>query len=322
LFDIARPEILFLGLLIPAWCLYVWRRQGGGVLFSLAGFMKPSGRSRAAGPTFLAAAPIALRAVTATCLIIALAGPQRIETELVPGSGVRGIGLVLDLSTSMLADDMEGAPSRLEVAREAAIRFAERRSGDELSLVAFGGEAVTRVPPTLDERVIAAAVRSLRTDFVRNGTDVSGAVLTAITQLLSSDREPRVVVLLTDGAHNQAGVEPYATGRAAAALGVRVHSISIAPGEEPGSLVGGRASDADVETILSGVSSLTGGRYFRAASGAALDSIYVEIDQIESQSRPTERERRIPRERVFLTLALLLLAAEVSLRGSRWGILR
>ena len=260
------------------------------------------------------------------CLIIALASPERVVTVGVVSTEGRGMGLVLDLSNSMLADDMTGARSRLAVAREAAVRFAERRSGDELSLVAFGGEALTRVPPTTDPRVIVAGVQSLQVDFIRNGTDISGAVLTAMAQLLSSEREPRVMVLLTDGAHNQAGIQPYETGRAAAALGIRVHSIGVMSASDAAASVGNALvpqEPEDVETVLSGVAALTGGRYFRATSAVALDSIYVEIDRIESPSdTPTEREERRPLEGWFLALALLFLAVEILLRGSRWGVLR
>lgn len=325
-FEFVQAEFLLLLLLVPVWGLLVWPREGRGVLFSRAGFAAHPTRSKRARHILLAGAPIVLRGLTIACLVVALAGPERVETVEAMSTGGRGIGLVLDLSTSMLADDMEGARSRLAVAREAAVRFAERRAGDELSLVAFGGEAVTRVPPTTDPNVVVAGVESLDVDFVRNGTDISGAVLTAIAQLLSSEREPRVVVLLTDGAHNQAGTEPYATGRAAAALGIRVHSISV--GSSPDSA--SSTSDApnpdappDLATVLSGVSSLTGGRYFRATSAASLDSIYAEIDRVESRSvTRVEREERRSEQGWFLGLALLLLGLEVLLRGSRWGVLR
>ncbi|HSH74470.1 MAG TPA: VWA domain-containing protein [Longimicrobiales bacterium] len=324
--EFARPEVLLLLLLLPAWGLLVWPRAGRGVLFSHAGTVTRSARSTRLRALVLLGGPVTLRSATAASLILALSGPQRIETVEAVSEVGRGIGLVLDLSTSMLADDMEDARSRLEVAREAAVRFAERRSGDELSLVAFGGEALTRVPPTTDARVIVAGVESLEVDFVRNGTDVSGAVLTAMTQLLGSDREPRIVVLLTDGAHNQTGVQPYATGRAAAALGIRVHSISMASagdGDASGGASTGAGNAEAAETVLSGVAALTGGTYFRATSAAALDSIYREIDRIESpSSAPSEREERRPLHRWFLVAALLLLTLEVLLRGSRWGVLR
>ena len=324
--EFARPEFLLLLLLLAGWGFFVWPRAGRGVVFSHAGFLARSTGPRRARGVLLASAPTVLRGLTITSLILALAGPGRFETVETVSTGARGIGLVLDLSNSMLADDMDSARSRLAVAREAAVRFAERRSGDELSLVAFGGEAVTRVPPTTDPRVIVAGVQSLRVDFVRNGTDVSGAVLTAMAQLLRSEREPRVVILLTDGAHNQAGIQPYATGRAAATLGIRVHSISVAPAgaaADRGGPPGYDETVGDLETVLSGVSALTGGRYFEATSAAALDSIYIEIDRIESPTdTPVEREERRSLEGWFLALALLSLAVEIFLRGSRWGVLR
>lgn len=325
--DFARPELLFLALLLLGWGFFVRPREGRGVLFSPVGAFPRSTGSKRVRQALLLSAPTVLRGLTMTSLIVALAGPGRFETVETVSTGARGIGLVLDLSNSMLADDMESARSRLAVAREAAVRFAERRSGDELSLVAFGGEAVTRVPPTTDPRVIVDGVQSLQVDFVRNGTDVSGAVLTSIAQLLSSEREPRVVILLTDGAHNQAGIQPYATGRAAAALGIRVHSISVAPAVGSADPTEGPPSyeepTEDLETVLSGVSALTGGRYFEATSAAALDSIYIEIDRIESPTNtPVEREERRSMEAWFLALALLSLAVEIFLRGSRWGVLR
>jgi len=237
-----------------------------------------------------------------------------------------GIGLVVDLSSSMLAEDMGDRVSRIEVAREAAIRFARRRPYDELSLVGFGGQALTRVPPTTDSELIAQGVESLEIQLVRDGTDISGAVLTSIARLLESEREPRVVVLLTDGAHNGVELPPLATARAAAALGVRIHSISVlAPDEESlgaGATRGRIRMAEERETVLQGLALLTGGRYFRASNAAALDSIYGEIDRIEVPTlQAIEGELRHSYRAWFFLLSLALLAVELLLRGSRWGII-
>jgi hypothetical protein len=96
----------------------------------------------------------------------------------------------------MLAEDMGDRQSRISLAREAAVRFARRRIHDELSLVAFGSEALTRVPPTTDRELIVQGVESLEIQLVRDGTDISCAILTSVSRLLESEREPRVVVLL------------------------------------------------------------------------------------------------------------------------------
>ncbi len=258
------------------------------------------------------------------CVIVALAGPQRVEVVRETSPEGKGIVLAVDLSTSMLAEDMDGE-SRLNVARRAAVRFAERRPYDELTLVGFGGQAFTRIPPTSDANLIVAGVESLEVELVRNGTDISGAILTSIHRLLESEREARVIILLTDGAHNAAGVLPLATARAAATMGIRIYSISlVSSGEASGMVrVVGRQNQnsTDVETVLSGVSALTGGRYFRAGSAFALDSIYLEIDRIEAPTRGVvEFETRQPKRVWFLALALLLMGMMAALRGSRWGV--
>jgi len=205
------------------------------------------------------------------------------------------------------------------VARQAAIRFAERRTLDDLALVGFGGQAFTRIPPTKDTNLIVAGVESLGVELVRNGTDISGAVLASLHRLRDSGRDNGVVVLITDGAHNSAGVLPLATARAAASMGVRIHSISMAPSS--GARAGVAEDSGGAETVLSAISGLTGGRYFRARNASALDSIYSEIDRIEAPAeRLMPRETRQPQRAWFLVVALILIGFASGLQGSRWGV--
>ncbi len=321
-FGFAHPDLLYLLLLLPLWATWVWPWAGRGVLFSLArGRFVP--RHSTAGSTIALGAPRLLRAATLVTLVIALAGPERIYVEERVSSEGMAIALAIDLSTSMLAEDMTGR-SRLEVAREAAVRFASSRPSDELALVGFGGQAFTRIPPTTDEALVVSAVESLAVDLVRNGTDISGAVLTSLGRVLESEREPRVIVLLTDGAHNAAGVLPLATARAAAAMDVRIHAIGIiSPDQEAGDVGAVPGSDSEeVVTVLQGVSSLTGGRYFQATSAASLDAIYREIDRIEEPAPVvTEVETRRSERPWFLALVMLLIGCDAVLRGSRWGVI-
>lgn len=323
--EFARPELLYFLALLPLWGVLVWPKAGRGVLYtSGAPGLPPPRWSKLRSAVILITPPI-LRAASLTCLVVALAGPERVETvEGVTIEG-RGLSLVVDLSSSMLTEDMGDRRSRIAVAREAAIHFARGRPHDELSLVGFGGEAITRVPPTTDPELVAQGVESLEIQLVRDGTDISGAVMTGIARLLESDREPRVVVLLTDGAHNGVELPPLAAARAAATLGVRIHAISILSPDDasfdPDATIGQRRAARERETVLQGLSGLTGGQYFRASSPSALDSIYHVIDRIE---RPVERViefevRHSGRPWLFL-LGLTLLAAQLLLGGSRWGL--
>ncbi len=326
--EFARPELLYLLWLLPLWGLLVWPRAGRGVLYTHGDPVRGPTRWPSLRAVVIRIAQPILRAASLACLVVALAGPDRVETvEEFATQGI-GLGLVVDLSSSMLAADMGDGISRIAMAREAAVRFARGRPYDEMSLIGFGMEAVTRVAATTDPELVAQGVESLEVQLVRDGTNISGAVLTTISRLLKSDREPRVVVLLTDGAHNGIELPPLATARAAAALGVRIHSISILSPEDaplaPGATMRRRVvaeSDAERETVLQGLAGLTGGQYFRASNPVALDSIYRVIDQIEPQvQRLVERDVSYSVRHWFFFLGLGLLAAQLLLRGSRWGL--
>lgn len=326
--EFARAELLYLLLLIPLWFLLVWPWTRRGILFTRSDSARKSA-GVVSGSALVLLLPRLLRAGAMAALIVALAHPQTTEVVRELSTTGKGMGLAVDLSSSMLAADMERGASRIDVAREAAIRFAENRPHDELSLIAFSGEALTRVPPTTDPNLIVGGVKSLEVQLVRDGTDISAAILTTLDQLMLSEREPRVIVLLTDGAHNGVGVPPLTAARAAEALGVRVHAISVlgpeaaAAAEEArqAALARGNAS-TDMQTVLSGIAEITGGEYFHATTAAALDAIYEEISRIEAPGQEvTETEEQRSNRALPLLAGLLLLTGDLLLRGSRWGVI-
>jgi len=328
--EFANAELLYLLLLIPAWFLLVSPRTGRSLLFTRGESARRRGVWFGARALSVLLLPRILRAATLAALVLALADPQRLETVQDVSLVGKGIGLAVDLSSSMLAADMGDGQSRIEIARQAAVRFAENRPLDEMSLVGFAGEAVTRVPPTDDPQLIVAGVESLEVQLVRDGTDISAALLTSVARLHTSEREPRVVVLLTDGAHNGVRVPPLAAARAAAALDVRVHAISVLG--PPDTLALSAAARAtllqrqgqtmrDMRTVLQGIAEITGGRYFHASNAGDLEAIYEEIDRIEQPTEDvSEREVRHSERRWLLLLALALFGSEALLRGSRWSV--
>ncbi|MGE0158200.1 MAG: VWA domain-containing protein [Gemmatimonadales bacterium] len=322
--ELARPDVLYLLALLPLWALLVWPRVGRGFRYTRGAL--PGRRPLVAGAreALILLVPRLLTAGAFAAIVVALAGPERVEVTRDTIMEGHGIGLVVDLSSSMLAEDMGEGRSRIEVARDAGIRFARRRIHDELSLVGFGSDALTRMPPTNDPELIVQGVESLETQLVRDGTDISGAVLAALARLLESAREPRVIVLLTDGAHNGTDLPPLVTARAAAALDVRIHAISVVspePATGPAAQILRDRFGDERETVLQQLAAITGGRYFRATSSQALDSIYAEIDRIEApEPRILEGELRYPLAAWLFMTALVLLAVEALLRGSRWGV--
>ena len=89
------------------------------------------------------------------CIIIALANPQGRGTEkTVRHSGI-DVAIVMDLSRSMLATDVQ--PNRFETAKKTAQQLVDQLPGEKIALVSFAEEPVTLLPLTPDH----AAVKKL-----------------------------------------------------------------------------------------------------------------------------------------------------------------
>lgn len=257
--------------------------------------------------------PVVLRAGALTAVVVALAGPGAVEIVEEPRTRGAGIALALDLSTSMWAEDMGAGESRLEVAKSTALRFIEARD-DDMGLVTFAGEALTRLPLTHDGYVVQDAVRGLEVGLLVDGTDIAGAISAGAGLLHDAPHPSKVLILVTDGAHNKAGVMPDLAARAAAAVGVTIYPVAI--GQERG-----RDTQA-METVLTQAARITGGRYFKATDVRALDAIYEEIDRLVRPSEETiERIETTPYGWVFALAALVLAGVAIVLRGSPWGVL-
>lgn len=278
--------------------LWLWwrrRRKPPALLHARAALV-------ATGPRrgrWTARALLVLRAVALIALVVAIARPRSgARTESLRADGI-SIVLALDLSSSMLAEDFQ-PDNRLEVAKSTAKEFVSSRNSDQVSLVAFAGEALTQVPLTLDYPVILAAIDNLQAGQLEDGTAIGTALMTATNRLRDATGRSRVVILLTDGENNRGAVDPRTAAQAAAALGVRVHTIGIgsegvAPVPVGRSVFGLRYENRPVridEPLLEDVARVTGGRYQRARDAEALRRTYQQIDALE---RAPIREARLVR---------------------------
>lgn len=309
--ELASPEWLWL---IPAVLGLMWwtrpRWWAGLVLADAAG---GEGVGGSWSGRLLEWAPTVLRTVALSCLVVALAGPRTVEVLEEPRTRSAGIALAMDLSTSMWAEDMGAGDSRLEVAKATALRFLDERD-DDVGLVTFAGEALTRLPLTHDGWVVQEAIRELQVGLLVDGTDIAGAIAAGAGLLHDAPHPSKVLILVTDGAHNKAGVMPDLAARAAAAVGVTIYPVAI--GQEEG-----RDTRA-METVLTQAARITGGRYFKATDARALEDIYREIDRLVQPSHDTvERVMTTPFAWIFALLGLVSAVVATLLRGSRWGVL-
>jgi Ca-activated chloride channel family protein len=148
-----------------------------------------------------------------------------------------------------------------------------------------------------------------------DGTDVAGAIAAGAGLLKDAPHTSKVLILVTDGAHNKAGMLPSLAARAAATFGIKIYPIAIGTDEAQG------AAAAVMETVLAQTARITGGRYFRASNIGALEAIYDEIDLLETGSEVmVEREEVIPLGLWLLLCGMVLVIGVTILRGSRWGL--
>ena len=321
--QLARPEWLVLLALVPLWLWWIRPRRASGLLLASVGSV------RLRGSRFwpvVDALPRGLRAAALACLIVALAHPRLMTAHEEPVEGGTGIVVAVDLSTSMWADDMEGSATRLEAAKAAAKRFVAGRD-DAIGLVTFAGEALTRLPLTRDHYLVDHAIDGMEVGLLIDGTDIAGAIAAGSALLDAAPHDSKVLVLVTDGAHNRDGLVPAMAARAAAAVGVRIYPVAIGRPDPPAPAAGTVAAAAPtrrqrMETVLTQAARITGGRYFSAADVVALDSIYAEIDRLEATSRETRLATALVPLRLWLVAgALALLLGAVGLRASRWTVL-
>jgi Ca-activated chloride channel family protein len=314
-FELARPDWLWLLAVLPVWWWYVLPRERWGLLVGRGDAAGSVSLGRVVG-ALIEGAPRFLRVAAAASLVVALARPQLVSTIQEQRTEGVSIAVAIDLSTSMWALDMGAQTTRLQVAKEAAQRFVMgRRDSDDVGLVTFAGETHVRLPLTHDKFVVEQAVAGLEVGLLRDGTDIAGAIATGAGLLRDAPQPNKMLILVTDGAHNREGLVPGLASRAAAAFDVKIYPIAV------GSEDALQRAGAGMETVLVQAARLTGGRYFRATDVSGLEEIYAELDRIAVPSETViERTEVTPVGHWLLLAALALLVAGISLRASPLGV--
>ena len=320
----ARPWVLLLLLAVPVWHLFRYRRRRS-LLFPRASAVEEMASGAA---QWLARLPDWLRTGAVVALIVALAGPRTgVSHSEVEAEGI-AIAVVVDISTSMLAEDFDPR-NRLAVAKDEVADFIRGRQYDRIGMVAFAAEALTQVPLTIDYAVLYRALEQLETGMLEDGTAIGTAIATAANRLRRAPGESRVMILMTDGENNRGEIDPITAARAAAAFDIKIYTIGVgSEGVAPipiarGLLGGYQYANLPVhidEELLTEIAGITNGQYFRATDEAALDSIYRRIDELEKTEVEVKTYTNYtPRHLPLLLLAITLFVGEWGLLSSRWG---
>ena len=102
-------------------------------------------------------------------LVVAAAGPRFGRTTERPKRPSADVFLLLDVSRSMLAEDVMPEANRLAEAKREAKDLLERLTGDRVGLVLFAGEATLRAPLTTDHGFVREAINGARPALAARG---------------------------------------------------------------------------------------------------------------------------------------------------------
>ena len=222
-----------------------------------------------------------LKILTLVLIILSIARPRKIDQLQMMNVDVVDIILVIDISSSMLAEDFK--PNRLEAVKEAALNFIANRQEDRIGLLVFAGETFIQCPLTTDKQVLSSLLKDIRiAEKEYDGTAIGMAIANATNRLRDSKAKSKVMILLSDGSNNAGELDPITAADLANQFDIKIYTIGAATDQSityiPG--VGRMVNEIDEKTLKE-ISKETGGRYFRAKDQDMLTEIYAQIDSME-----------------------------------------
>lgn len=318
----ANIEYLFLLiLLIPYIVWYILRRKRNEATLQVSD-ARVYAHTPKSYKIYLLHAPFVLRLVALTAVILVLARPQ--TTNSWQNSEIEGIDIMLaiDVSTSMLAEDLK--PNRLEAAKDVAAEFINGRPNDNIGITLFAGESFTQYPLTTDHAVLLNLFQSIKCGIIEDGTAIGMGIANAVTRLKDSKAKSKVIILLTDGTNNRGDISPLTAAEIAKSFGIRVYTIGVgtngtAPYPYP-TVAGIQYRNIPVEIdekVLTQIAGVTDANYYRATSNSKLKEVYEQIDKLErTKLNVKEYSKRQEEYRIFALIAFICILLEILLRNS------
>ncbi len=264
------------------------------------------------------------------CIVFSLARPAwNPRPEKIERKG-RDIVLVLDVSRSMLAEDLK--PNRLERAKLSIRDLADGLDGDRVALVVFAGNAVLRCPLTQDYGFLRMALDDIGVDSVSRGGTLIGDALRMVKDDVFSDHLKRYkdVILITDGEDQDSF--PVDAARELGERGIRLIAIGLGDenegqriptknekGERTFVQYRGREvwSRLDADTLRKMVDATPGGKYLNVAVGdfdlgGVYRSLIAGAEKRDVESRAMRRYEE--KFQLFLGAGIVLLLVESLVR--------
>jgi Ca-activated chloride channel family protein len=234
------------------------------------------------------------------------------------------IMIALDVSNSMNAEDIK--PNRIERAKMALLKLADKLNGDRIGIIIFAGDAFVQLPLTNDYGAARMFISNVSTNMIeKQGTAVSAALDLAMKSFQSESKAGKSILIISDGENHEEGALELASE--AAKQGFVIHSIGM--GQPQGAPIpvynqfGQRDywKDKDGNTVISKLNEnmlmqlakAGNGIYVRAStSSAGLNALYDEIQKMEKQKHESKQYAEYNEQfQYFFGIALLFLFLEL-----------
>ena len=223
--EFGQPYYLFLLLLLPMLILWYFKQgqnQEATIRYSNIDLIPKSviRSGRMKNLVFILG-----RIVIMLLIILALARPRITDTVRETKTEIIDILLVIDQSSSMLAQDFK--PNRLEAAKDVAKTFIKDREGDRLGIIVFAGESYIHCPLTRDIGVLLDFTDEIEIiDREHDGTAIGMAIANSINRLRESEAKSKTIILLSDGSNNQGELEPVTAAELAEKFDIKIYTVA------------------------------------------------------------------------------------------------
>jgi Ca-activated chloride channel family protein len=217
-----------------------------------------------------------------------LTGPRKPQKFMPDTIEVNDIIIVLDVSRSMLADDLK--PNRLEVAKKRLREFASLKPKDRIGIIIFSEKVFTLLPPTTDPSLVDKILSEINIGHLGAGTNIGDALALGVARAEASETKNKVIVLLTDGVSNVGSMTPLQAAEVAKDFKIKVYTIAIGTNEDARLPIGNGIFGMQYQTIPGGsidvkslqqISNMTGGKSYLANSNESFKEILSDIEKLE-----------------------------------------
>jgi len=243
-------------------------------------------------------------------IVVALARPVQEEVLQEASIKAKDIIIALDVSYSMMADDV--LPTRYAFAKETIAALLEANPGDNIMLIAFTTNPLLLSPPTTDHALINIALENLNPEFILT----KGTSLEKLFKKLAAIKTGhKNLILITDGGEDE-DLEKLTELIRDADISLSILALGTTQGTTIQNKDGSLLKDSEgnlvisrINPLLETLSSSVSGEYITAANTvqATASNLNDSLQKGDDTEQELEKMQRYYRELYQIPLGLALL---------------